>query len=181
MEPTLLRTLRRLDIVNQALDNANEAEDFQAISVRCREALLSLVRDLADPQMLGRDQAEPKLGDFIHWSETIAGWCTPNPSLSRVRSYLKSIAKETWQLVNWITHSSSANKDQAEFAYRATSNVVTAFASASRRRDNVETERCPICDSYQLFNEFRPDDWAEVTLCEVCGAQGPLRYLPDPE
>ncbi len=130
--------------------------------------------------MLGREQEEPKLGDFIHWSEVIADWSTPNPSLSRVRSYLKVIAKETWQLVSWLTHSTSAREEQAVFAYRATSNVVAAFSAASREREEVESKRCPICDSYQLFDAFRPDDWAEVTLCEMCGAEGPLRPLPDP-
>ena len=179
-EPTLLRTLRRLDVVGIALDDAAEAEDYQAIGVRCREVLLSLVRDLADPNMLARDQEEPKLGDFIHWSESIANWATPNPSLSRMRSYLKAIASETWQLVNWVTHSSSAREEDAAFAFRATSNVVMAFSAASRQRDDVETKRCPVCDSYQLFDEFRPDEWAEVTLCEACGAEGPLRPVEDP-
>lgn len=178
-EPTLLRTLRRLDVVSVALDDAAEAEDYQAIGVRCREALLSLVRDLADPNMLARDQEEPKLGDFIHWSEIIANWATPNPSLSRMRSYLKTIARETWQLVNWVTHSTSASEEHTAFAYRATSNVVMAFSAASRRRDEVETKRCPACDSYQLFDDFLPDEWAEVTLCEACGAEGPLRPVPD--
>jgi hypothetical protein len=179
-DPDVLRTYRRLDVTAEALDEATEAEDYQAVAVRCREALLSLIRDLADPKMLVRDQAEPKLADFIHWSEVIADWSTPNPSLARIRSYLRSIAKDAWQLVNWLTHSRSANRRLADFAYRTTSHVVLSFSSARHFRNEVEVKRCPRCDSYQLFEEFRPDDWVEVTLCEACGAESPPRPIQPP-
>lgn len=67
-----------------------------------------------------------------------------------MRSYLKAIARETWQLANWVTHSTSACEEHATFAYRATANVVMAFSAASRQREDVDTKRCPVSDAIRI-------------------------------
>ena len=44
----LLVTNRKMIQASEAFDQADEAEEFQAIGVRCRECLLTLVRELTD-------------------------------------------------------------------------------------------------------------------------------------
>lgn len=168
----LLGTFRRLEQAEDALDRAREAEEFQAVGLRCRECLLTLVHELASDAMVPEGAEPPKLSDFIHWSEHIANWYMRGSSLARPRSYLKALAREAWEVVNWVTHARSAHKVLAEFAVRVTGQTVSGYAFAHVQPHDAEPERCPNCSSYRLFKDFRPDDNPRLpfwTLCEVCG------------
>jgi len=63
---------RRWQAASEELNNAVEAEDFQSVGVRCRGALLSLTKELANPAMVPAGVTAPKASDFVHWSEHIA-------------------------------------------------------------------------------------------------------------
>src|SRR2546425_5482262 len=65
-------TLRRWKTAAEAFDEADEAEEFQAVGMRCREGLLALVREAGLDQLLPEGTAPPKRGDFLHWSDWIA-------------------------------------------------------------------------------------------------------------
>lgn len=84
---------RRWTQAAEALDRADEAEEFQAAGMRCRECLLAMARDIADDAMVPEEEAAPKGSDFLHWSELIANHIAGGSSNSRIRSYLKATAK----------------------------------------------------------------------------------------
>lgn len=59
---------RRWQQASDALGKADEAEDVQAVAVRCREALLAFARDVADPRWLQEGETAPKGADFKGWA-----------------------------------------------------------------------------------------------------------------
>ncbi len=103
-----------------AMEQADEAEEFQAVGMRCREALLAFVRETASELMLPPTAEAPKMGDFIHWSEHIAQTIAPGGSSERVRSHLKSVARGAWDLARWLTHERDATRFDAMLTVDAT-------------------------------------------------------------
>src|SRR6266566_5572242 len=63
---------RRWEQAAETLDMAEEAEDFQAVGMKCRECLIQLVRSLAKPEMVPPGEDAPQRGNFLSWSELIA-------------------------------------------------------------------------------------------------------------
>jgi hypothetical protein len=125
----LLVTNRKLVQSGEAFDAADEAEEFQAVGMRCRECLLTLVRELIDGSDLGEDEHLPKTADFMAWNERIANTIAPGGSAEYVRGYLTTTGERAWRLVNWLTHASNATRDDAELALSATSHVVNTYHS----------------------------------------------------
>jgi hypothetical protein len=72
----------------------------------------------------------------------------PGSTGEEVRGYLRSIAKSTWKLVNWLTHARNAGPSDASMAVEATQNVLRAFGGAIVRRGRGILDRCPACSSY---------------------------------
>jgi hypothetical protein len=168
----LASTFRRWEQAAEALDKADEAEEFQAVGMRCRECLLSLVREASSADMVPPGEEAPKQGDFVRWSELMAETVAPGPSSERIRAYLKAVANRAWDLVNWLTHATNATRADGQFVLDASMHVVMSFAGALVRMERGEPERCPRCNSYRLTSDFRPELTREppyVTLCEACG------------
>jgi hypothetical protein len=168
----LLAVWRRWSQAADALDAADEAEEFQAVGMRCRECLLTLVKAIGHGDGAGNGRATPKAGDFVGLVELIAETVAPGSSLKAIRGYLKVTARETWQLVSWLTHAANATRTDAEVAVEATQGVLTTFGSALLRHDRGALDRCPSCGSYRLNSDHRPggnSGSADVTLCETCG------------
>jgi hypothetical protein len=174
-----LRTLRVWEAAAEAFDAADEAEEFQAVGMRCRECLLALVREAALDRLVPEGVAPPKGDDFLHWSDLIANGVLAGSSAERLRGYAKDVAKATWALVNWLIHAANATQYDAKIALGATENVVDVFVTAIRRWEHGAPERCPACGSYQLVPGFRVelaeagDADPYVTLCEACGWEAP--------
>src|SRR6266487_1243702 len=163
---------RRWQQATKALDQADEAEEFQAVGMRCRESLLAFVRAVAKPSMVSEGQEIPKDASFIQWSELIANTIAQGASAQEIRGYLKALAKSTWQLVNWLTHASNAARFDGYMAIDATNNTLAAFGTALVRYERGTPDRCPRCSSYKLTSVYRPDLDIEppyITLCESCG------------
>jgi hypothetical protein len=120
------RKRRRWTQAAESLDSADEAEEFQAVGMRCRESLIAMVRAIAQPGMVPRGTEEPKAAAFILWSELIADATASGPSASEVRGYLKAMARSTWQLVSWLTHAGNAARYDAEMALDATQNTLAS-------------------------------------------------------
>jgi hypothetical protein len=161
---------RRFRQASDALDRADEAEDFQAVGMRCRECMLELVREAALMAMVPAGAEPPKMGDFVHWAELIANHVAPGDRNQRVRGYLKALSQSTWELVQWLTHTSSASRFDGVVAVDATQNVISAFGLALIRKESSAPERCPACGSYQLIADVRTDDGiVNVTVCKRCG------------
>ncbi len=58
----LLVTNRKLIQAGEALDDADEAEEFQAVGMRCRECLLALIKEIRDGSDLGEGDANSAAG-----------------------------------------------------------------------------------------------------------------------
>jgi len=109
---------RRLGQAAEALDDAEEAEDFQAVGMRCREALLTLVTETTSPDMVPEGQARPPASDFIHWMAYLVRHICQGEHEARLRSYLQSMSGETWRYINWLTHTRNAARSDAELGCR---------------------------------------------------------------
>ena len=172
----LLTPWRRWEQAAEALDSAEEAEDFQAIGMRCRGCLIELAQGAADISMLHPGEEAPKRSDFVRWSEIIARTIAHGSSAEEIRGFLRTLAKANWQLVNWLTHAKNAVRADAHIALEGTAHTITTFGTVLLRHDHGAPERCPNCSSYQVTVDFRPDVSAEapyVSLCARCGWSSP--------
>jgi hypothetical protein len=161
---------RRWEQAFEALNRADEAEEFQAVGMRCRECLLEFIQFVSGDGMVPNDVEPPKRGDFIHWSELVADTIARGSSSDRVRSYLKAISKSTWELVNWLTHSKNAVALDAHLAIDATKNVLDAFGSALMRYERDLPDRCPNCGSYKITSQSMPEhEPPYLAVCKSCG------------
>jgi hypothetical protein len=163
---------RRWQQAAEALDDAEEAEDFQAVGMRLREALVSVVQNTAQPEMVPNGKEPPKASDFVHWCELIADWAAPGSSGDRIRGHLKAVSKSTWELVGWLTHAKNAARTDGVIAVEAAQHTLGLFGMTIIRRENGEPGRCPKCSSYRLTTDYRPElgkEHANVRRCEACG------------
>lgn len=170
----LLITNRKLVQAGETLDSANEAEDFQAVGMHCRECLLALVRELSEGGDFDEGVDLPEKSNFKAWAERIAGAIASGGSAERARSYLKKISDETWQLTNWLTHAANATRSDALLALSATENVIASFVPMVLRAKIDAPERCGRCKSYRLAIDWHPEVGplgTYVMRCEACGAE----------
>jgi hypothetical protein len=173
---------RRWQQASRAIDEAHEAEDFQAVGMKCRECLLTFARgaqsDIETPPVAER----PKRGDFTGWAELIADWAAPGEQSKDIRRYLKQLAASTWQLVNWLTHARNAIFVDAELVVSATEHLLSSFADAIVRRESGRPDRCPKCSSYQLDSYYAPEldrDPSYMLVCRECEWEAPATPAQD--
>jgi hypothetical protein len=168
----LLVTNRKFVQAAEAFDHADETEEFQAVGMRCRECLLTLVRELIAGGKLESSNDPPKAGDFSGWNERIADFIAPGGSAEHVRGYLKTTGERAWRLANWLTHCTSATRGDAELALNATSHVINNYVLAVLRDKAGAPSRCERCKSYKITIDWRPDlgpSGLYVPRCETCG------------
>jgi len=166
---------RKYEQAGEALNEGDEAEDFQAVGMRLRESLLSFVHERASDATVPDGTERPKRSDFKGWVELLAETAAPGPSSAKVRRYLRKMACETWDLVSWLTHAANATKTDAETAFKATENVLATFSLSLLRATHGDPIRCPSCGSYKVVEQhFRDKDDLPLEesflLCESCGA-----------
>jgi hypothetical protein len=162
---------RKWEQAADALDTAEEAEDFQAVGMRCRETLIQMARALAKPNMVPHGEAAPKRSDLVNWSSLIANTVASGQHNDAIRGHLKAMAKSTWELANWLTHTSGAKRIDAIFVIDATHTVLDTFGTAMIRHESGSPEQCPECGSYSVEVEFDPDLMPDpyFSLCGHCG------------
>lgn len=163
---------RRWQQAEEAFERGDEAEDFQAVGMRCRECLIEMVRGMADRGMVPAGGEAPKAADFVNWSELIVGHVAPGASADELRRHLRSIAKSTWQYVNWLTHAANAVRFDARIAVESTSHVLSAFGAAVIRKERDVPDRCPSCRSYQIDSVYDPSIDAPHPYRSVCSRCG---------
>jgi hypothetical protein len=172
MEEMLLRAAwRKWQQAAEALDEAEEPEDFQSVGMRCRESFIAMVRKLAKPEMVPVGEEAPKRSDVSGWTELIAQHVAAGSSAEAVRHYLKTTAKSGWQLASWLTHSDNATKADAILTLDATHHALATLATAVIRHSHGIPDRCPTCGSYQIGLRGDPDaDGSDsIAACRVCG------------
>jgi hypothetical protein len=170
------------------LNKADEAEDFQSVGMHCRESLISFMRKAASWVAIAPEVARPKAADVKGWAEVLGNVVAPGASNKEYRSYLKASARETWDVVNWVTHFADATEYEAKLAYRATEHALTNWSLATIYFGVIgDPLRCPICQSYQLRVEYESGEGfgaREVTICEKCAwraAAIPPQTVDEPE
>lgn len=172
MEQALLAAAwRKWQQASEALDEAEEAEDFQSVGMRCRESLIAMVKTLANPDMVPVSALVPKRADVPAWTELIVNHVAHGGGAQQVRGYMKAISTKGWDLANWVTHASNATKADAVLALEATQHVLATFGTAVVRHAQGISDRCPSCGSYQIgLRQCAEHANAEPVLgCGVCG------------
>jgi hypothetical protein len=176
----LMEVWRRWEQATLELDRCEEAEDFQAIGMRCRECLISFIRAVADKAMVPPGREKPQGANFKEWAELIADAIARGSSAKETRFYLKAVAESTWKLVNGLTHATGATRSDGAMVVNATQNVLAAFGTALERFESHAPDRCPRCMSYQVVSEYRPElelDPPYMSLCESCGWSTPEPHV----
>jgi uncharacterized protein CbrC (UPF0167 family) len=163
---------RRWEQAHEAMQRGDEAEDFQAVGMRCRECLLEMVRSLVSPAMVPAGTAAPKIADFANWCDLIVGHVVPGSSSDELRRHLRAVAKSTWQYVNWLTHAQNAVGFDARIAVDSTAQVLNAFGAAVIRSERGVPDRCPSCQSYQVESIYDPESESASLYRSVCRSCG---------
>ena len=165
----LNRCWRRYEQAAQALDQAHEAEDFQAVGVRLRECLIAFVREMSTVVDLPEGVERPQAANFPEWAVLLANSFASGRRNQGIRKYLRELALPTWQLVQELTHSASAERMEAEIARAAVAHLMETYTLARIRLQRGEPGRCPECGSYGVVSDYRSDGDATYTLCSTCG------------
>jgi hypothetical protein len=163
---------RRREQAEDRFDTAVEPEDYQAVGMQLRECLISLVGALRRRVKVNPAAERPQDGNFIAWSALLVDEVCPSSRNIELRQYLKGTARDTWQLVNWLTHDRSANKTAAGIAIHGCDTVIGHYVTVFERERVDQTEQCPLCNSRQIRQHFDPSlaaDGDYFTSCGKCG------------
>ena len=163
---------RRIEQAEEKYPRAVEPEDFQAVAMQLREALLSLVSAVRRRCNISDDVALPKEADFKSWSDLLAETYYPGLSNKSIRSFIKSVSKETWQLVNWLTHHRDARSGPCLIAIEECKVVIGHFVTTVVNERSSVVLYCPRCGSRNLRSHFDPYDGEDGEYYESCGACG---------
>jgi hypothetical protein len=168
---------RYLEEAHEALQHSSEVADYQAIGVRCREALLAFATaaQVVIP-WTSKDDA-PKKADLKGWADHICNTSLVGAEHEHRRHLYKTLLDSAWKFVNWLTHAKSSHWHDAEAGIAATENAIALCTSAVIRHIRGVPERCPMCASQRLSPErgYRLDlpelEW-ERPVCDKCGWAG---------
>lgn len=147
---------RRQEQAEALADNAVEVHDFQAVGMQLRECLLSLLPAMRRRVTIPADVAQPQEANFKEWYNVLMDVLCAGGSNKDLRTYLKHTAKETWDLVNWLTHDRKANKTAADVAIQATGTVVGHSMQILGRERVDLTNECPVCKSRNVREHYDP-------------------------
>lgn len=153
----------------EKLEKADEAEAFQAVGLNLRESLIAFSNSIASDNIIYVEKETPKAGDFVQWSQLFADTIARGSSSKETRSYLKALSKSTWQLINWLTHSSSVVWFDGTIAIDAVSMLLFTFDMVLIRYERGTPNKCPKCFSYRVIADYRSNLDIYVSLCEACG------------
>lgn len=134
----------------EALTTSREAEDFQAVGVRLRECLVSYVGEVADDDLVPESTEPPKGADVVGWTNLLVGRLAAGASSEQLRSYVRKVARETWDYVNKLTHAKNAGSYDAEIGVAAVSHFLSTITAVRMRWAAGDHERCAACGSYRV-------------------------------
>jgi hypothetical protein len=187
VEP-LAASFRHMSEASDALGTAQEVTDFQAVGVRCREALLAFTSaaQIAMP-WTGDDASKPKQADFKAWVDHICSISLAGQTHEHRRHLFKSLLDEAWRFSNWLTHAKASTWYDAEAATTTVEHALGLATSLIVRHVRAVPEACPACGSNRLSPQrgFHPRntdvEWERPT-CDKCGWTGdPVPVFADPD
>lgn len=177
---------RYLSEAADAVAQAQEVADYQAIGVRCREALLAFVDAAQTVLPWTSEEERPKRADFKAWVEHICNVSLAGPSQKDRRQLFKTLLNSAWAFSNWLTHTKSSKWHDAEAASSTTEHAVSLCISAVVQHIRGVPDACPACGSHRLSPEraYDPDDpdheWERPTCtkCDWTGEPVPIHRVP---
>lgn len=161
---------------SDALSQAQNIADYQAIGLRIREALIAFVGAAQDVAIWTTEEV-PKRADFRAWNDLICNAALSGRNQKERRHLFKSLLIESWVFANWLTHAQSATWHDAEAAQTTVEHTLGLTTSIVLRHIRSIPEECPNCGSPHLFPEegVRKDipqiTW-ERPVCTDCGWGG---------
>ena len=162
---------RRQEQARNRHDTAVEPEDYQAVGMQLRECLISLIGAVRRRVKLEPDVERPQDANVVAWSVLLMDELCAGSVNKELRHHLKSTTKETWQLVNWLTHDRNANKTASSIAIHACDTVVGQLVQILERERTDRTDQCPLCKSRHIRTHFdvsiEPDGDYYMT-CGIC-------------
>lgn len=151
---------RRWQQAVDALGTAREAEDFQAVGVRLRECMVSFAEEISSDDLVGDGDVPPKGADVVGWTNLLIAKVLADAK--PWRSYLRKLARETWDFVNWLTHAKNARYHDADLGVAAVEHFLATMSATLLRAGREDLGRCPRCDSYALTaGRCRHCDWED--------------------
>jgi len=161
---------RRQEQAKNRHDSAIEAEDYQAVGMQLRECLISLVGVFRRRVGISSDIQKPQDANFVSWSDILLDELCAGRRNKQLRQYLKKTAKETWQLVNWLTHHRNANQTVSSISIHACDTIVGNFVQIFQREKTDKSEQCPLCSSRQIRTHFDMSIEPDGEYYTTCGA-----------
>lgn len=177
---------RFLSEAHEALAHAEEVGDYQAVGVRCREALLALVRAAQVVLAWPPGSEPPKKADLKAWADHLCSVVLAGEHQKNRRGLFKALLVEAWDFSNWLTHTRASEWHDAEAAVSVTGNAIELMCSTMIRHLRGVPDKCPACGSRHLSPErgihtSMPEVQWERPSCERCGWVGePARVDPEP-
>jgi hypothetical protein len=177
---------RHLEEAHDALRQSSEIGDYQAIGVRCREALLAFVAAAQTVIPWTSNDEPPKKADLKGWADHIYNVSLAGAEHEHRRHLYKTLLESAWKFVNWLTHAKSSHWHDAEAGIAATENAIALSTSAVIRHLRGVPEQCPQCGSQRLspergYRQDLPDVEWERPVCDKCGWTGapvPVTNVP---
>lgn len=172
---------RRYEAAVAAMDSAREAEDYQGVAIKCREALLAFGREHQGADWMSPSpDAKPKVNDFKGWT----GLYAQALSSGRMRRYLNEISDKTWNVAVSLQHDSNATVWDAEMLLDATAHVLSMYSTAIVKVKREPHRRCPKCGSYRLVvdgdihEQNGKRGWLQADFCLGCEYRGRESFEP---
>ena len=126
------RVDRTIGEIRNRLASAKTEEQYQAIGLLCREALISLAQSVYDPENHPNlDGVQPSETDAKRMLENYIASTLAGSSNEAVRKH----AKAAYGLATDLQHRRTANFRQAALCTEATASIVNVIAIISGRRD----------------------------------------------
>jgi hypothetical protein len=177
---------RMVSEATDALAAAQEVSDYQAIGVRCREAIVAFVSAAQVVVPWTAREAAPKGADVKAWADHICNAALAGASHAERRSLFKDLMKSAWDFTNWLAHAKRSHWHDAEAAVTTVEHALGLYASLVIRHVRNVPETCPACGSHRLSPERGlhtdvPDAVWERPVCDRCGWTGdPVEVTPAP-
>jgi hypothetical protein len=132
--------------------------------------MVSYAAEVQDDGLVPDGVERPKSADVVGWTNLLTDQLTSGPSSGQLRSYVKKLARETWDYVNKLTHGKNATRWDAEIGAAAVSHFLSVITASTMRWAAGKQLRCADCGSYR----------AEGGRCARCGWTD-LSYEPPPQ
>ncbi|CAN5872561.1 hypothetical protein BH11PSE3_BH11PSE3_08890 [soil metagenome] len=165
----------KMEEAGTAVTQAHSLADYQAVGVRCREALLELIGVAQDAATWS--ETPPQRANFRAWTEIICNNLLAGDTNKERRGAVKGALESAWTFSNWLTHTKSATWIDAEMAHSLIQHAASMATSLILRELRGVPESCPSCNSPHLEpeqgeNAAIPGVLWERPRCADCGWTG---------